>query len=69
MNIGLLNMLLVKSDPVINLHREVPIKRTGKLPLEVLNLIVPTLIPLHQVGSKILCEDEDYLGSDLSDCE
>ena len=55
-------MLLKTSDPVINSHREVPSKRTGNLPLEVLNLIVPPLIPAHQVASKILCDDEDYLG-------
>ena len=60
-------MLLVTSNPVSNSHREVPSKRTGKFPLEVLNLIVPPLIPPHQVGSKILCDDEDYLESDSSD--
>ena len=62
-------MLLVTSDPVINSHREVPSKRTWKLPLEVLNLIVPPLIPPHQVGSKFFCDDEDYLASDSSDYE
>ena len=57
-------MLLKTSDSVINSHRKVPSKRTGNLPLEVLNLIVPPLIPAHQAASKILCDDEDYLGSD-----
>ena len=31
-------MLLVTSDPVINSRRELSSKKTGKLPLEVLNL-------------------------------
>ena len=62
-------MFLVTFDSVINPHRDVPSKRTRKLTSEVLNLIVPPLIPLYQAGSKILCDDEDYLGFDSSDCE
>ena len=63
-------MLLVTPDPVINSHREVPSKRTAEISSKILNLIAPPLIPgSHQVGRKILCDDEDFLGSDLSDCE
>lgn len=40
-NRDLLNMLLITSDPVINSLREVPKKRTGNLPPEVLDLIIP----------------------------
>lgn len=69
-NIDLLNMLLITSDPVINSLREVPRKRTEKLPVEVLNLIVPPSIPTHQVASDVHpCDDEDYLVPDSSDCE
>jgi hypothetical protein len=60
---------LVTSDPVINSPREFSCKKTGKLPLEVLNLIVPPIIPPQLVENRIMCDDEDYLGSDSSDSE
>ena len=68
-NIDLLNMLLVTSDPLINSHREFSSKKTGKLPLEVLNLIIPPIIPPELVENRIMCDDEDYLESDSSGTE
>ena len=62
-NIDLLDMLLVTSDFVINSLRELSNKRTRKLPLEVLNLVVQPIKPPHQVDNKILCHYEDNLGS------
>ena len=68
-NIDLLNILLVTSDPVINSHRELSSKKTGKLPLEVLNLIISPIIPPELVENRIMCDDEDYLESDSSGTE
>ena len=62
-------MLLVTSDPVINSHRVLSSKKTGKLPLEVLNLIILPIIPPELVENRIKCDDEDYLESDSSGTE
>ena len=53
-NIDLFNMLFVTSDPVINSHRELSSKKTGKLPLEVLNLNIPPVIPPELVGNRVM---------------
>ena len=62
-------MLLVTSDPIINSHREFSSKKTGKLPLEVLNLIIPPIIPPEHVENRFMCDDDDYLESDSSGTE
>lgn len=69
-NTDLLNMLLITSDPVINSLRELPRKRTEKLPLEVLNLIVPPAIPTNRLTSDVYpCDDEEYLVPDSSEID
>ncbi|XP_039968790.1 uncharacterized protein LOC126764095 [Bactrocera neohumeralis] len=64
-NIDLLHMLLIISDPVINSLRKVPKKRTDKLPVEVLNLIVQPSI-LSKVPRQVTCDHDgkDYVVSD-----
>lgn len=65
-NTDLLKMLLITSDPVINSLREIPNKKADKLPSEVLQLIVPPLLPAQQTTSPCSRNQEDYIISDES---
>lgn len=58
-NRDMLNMLIITSDLVINSFREFPNKKPDKLPIEVLKLLVPPLVPTHQVATSSKPRDDD----------
>lgn len=71
-NTDLLNMLLITSDPVINSLREIPKKKTGSLPSEVLDLIVepPTnCLNRNRVDTLSAVSQNDYTEEDSSEEE
>lgn len=73
-NNDLLSMLLITSDPVINSLREVPKKKTGRLPSEVLELIRPPKVNVvmpatNPVSTHDYTEDDSSDGTDDSNNE
>lgn len=70
-NTDLLNMLIITSDPVINSLRDIPRKKAGSLPSQVLNLIMPSKPPVKTVDvpSYLRNDPEDYCVDDSSEDE
>lgn len=71
-NRDLLNMLLITSDPVVNSLREVPRKKKGTLPSEVLDLIIQPSCKEQNINivssfHSSAIHDHDYTEDDSSD--
>ena len=62
-----MSMLLITSDPLINSLREVPKKKSGKLPPEVLNLIVAPSVVARSEIINIPPNEDDYFILDSSE--
>lgn len=67
-NRDLLNMLLITSDPVINGLRDVPKKKIGSLPSEVLDLVLEPSINRNTIR-RLSVVSNDYVEQDSSEEE